>query len=51
MKFEKVIDAFERGENITRKSWTAGCGGINYEWQGNIFTAEDIMADDWEVVD
>jgi hypothetical protein len=49
MTFKEVINAFREGKNITRKSWTKGFEGINREWCGELFEADDVLADDWEV--
>ena len=48
MKFEEVIQFFREGGTIHRTIWTHG---VSKEWKGNIFEAEDILADDWEVVE
>lgn len=52
MKFEEIINDFRAGKNITRAiAWNKDFYGINKEWSGEIFKTEDILADDWELVE
>jgi hypothetical protein len=52
MKFEEIIQAFREGKPITRiNGWSKGFKGIDKEWGDEIFSAEDILGEDWEIVE